>query len=1143
MNAPLADIHAAVFSTEATTTPSQRQEARQGIITPVDNHNGNDASTNHSPVCAEDGDRGFYPSPLAPSPVRNKALCMSPKSPDASKVRSVLRLEPMNSPTGMELKPLPLSTPAVAAPPAHPASTPAPASGSPSRKLREHFSPLRPIHNLEPQRVAAQRQQPKHKCSRATDLAKQAMFNSRHMSVKANTQQEQHEQVQGQALQQQQSQQQQQRNKQPSQQPQQRQQPKQSQQQQQQQQQQQRQCQLPSPLMPCQPSGLGESTLLTESGSYKASADDEESLMAQRVQAPATTTRHNKDRVQLQQTMREQAVPEDKNKSCNQDESELDDDTLYEALQFSFDAKGRVAPHRTHDRIHDVTHHHHNNNSNSGNSGNDRSNGSCGGTAATDQLSSENDTSSASLEDSMDAVGLNWAEYTLVETSVAMKGQGLGVVLGSILDSDRGLCVSFVAATGPSSGRLYPGDIIFAVNDVVLGVAPTPKAKWVAARQIAKSPQQMLVQLFRHKSHLFGPWDQRPKERKHAALADDQLAGAVMSGRQVGQNSSMDAQNTADWSNMTELDDLSQLAGIVDAALDGSHADGGGDGDSRGDTQERCHDAAIVGMRNNTQAEKPQQQQQQQRSASGRVSVFGYFSNAREHSVNTDPITAATLQQQQRRSVCFDAADEATLGHRARDSGHDQEQQQRQHASAGPARRATEGPVAASHHEQDACPIVTLPHPSRRYSRSTPSVQPGTSRSRHSHQQGIAGHRQEQQTAGAHAAADDVDDAWIPQPPASLSVSDCMTAASSNGENDDTVIAHDGSQAPADQTLVPQHQQEQRPFSAVSNGGDVAPVNMGEGGAPAERKQLRERSNTYAGQQLLRQHASTATARCPAPQQQRQHQQQHEPVRRRARSHASALKPPKQLSGPHEARLSRFASVVEVFDYVLVSLCHPRVSMLQAAEQSPRGSKTPATATATAATADNTARVTLAATAAMTDDGHLRRHRRRRRRQNGRGEGAEKDVTGQGCIATDTDPSRQPVCRPRHDPSILVSHGTLLDETLQPVVPVVCYFGTDGRRTDLGVDIVGRAGAHGGLFVLQRGENQPRPSLSLLREGDRIVAVNNVSLLRMKNRKAYKVLLKAMHDQQPLYITVWRQAPSIGFEESVHDLLTPAGFV
>ena len=61
-------------------------------------------------------------------------------------------------------------------------------------------------------------------------------------------------------------------------------------------------------------------------------------------------------------------------------------------------------------------------------------------------------------------IGLNWAEYALVETTIDMSGQGLGLVLKSILDSDHGLCVAFVAAAGPSSGRLYPGDIVFSVS-------------------------------------------------------------------------------------------------------------------------------------------------------------------------------------------------------------------------------------------------------------------------------------------------------------------------------------------------------------------------------------------------------------------------------------------------------------------------------------------------------------------------------------------------------------------------------------------------------------------------------------------------------------------------------------------------------
>ena len=38
-----------------------------------------------------------------------------------------------------------------------------------------------------------------------------------------------------------------------------------------------------------------------------------------------------------------------------------------------------------------------------------------------------------------------------------------------------------------------------------------------------------------------------------------------------------------------------------------------------------------------------------------------------------------------------------------------------------------------------------------------------------------------------------------------------------------------------------------------------------------------------------------------------------------------------------------------------------------------------------------------------------------------------------------------------------------------------------------------------------------------------LLQVNDISLLRLNNRKAYGVLSKALHDPSPLYVSVWRQ--------------------
>lgn len=83
----------------------------------------------------------------------------------------------------------------------------------------------------------------------------------------------------------------------------------------------------------------------------------------------------------------------------------------------------------------------------------------------------------------------------------------------------------------------------------------------------------------------------------------------------------------------------------------------------------------------------------------------------------------------------------------------------------------------------------------------------------------------------------------------------------------------------------------------------------------------------------------------------------------------------------------------------------------------------------------------------------------------------------------------------RSQPSILALHGTFLDETLNPVAPVVCYFGNSHKERDLGVDIIGRAGNQGGLFVFER-NNSRNCSKSLLREGDRIVGVSSSFLFQ-----------------------------------------------
>ena len=93
------------------------------------------------------------------------------------------------------------------------------------------------------------------------------------------------------------------------------------------------------------------------------------------------------------------------------------------------------------------------------------------------------------------------------------------------------------------------------VNDVVVGLAETTKAKWVVARQIARSPTKMLIQLFRKKARILTPWQQ--------CVAPATVAiGAGMGGAEAARG---DEENN--WSNMANIDDLSLLALHVDDGL------------------------------------------------------------------------------------------------------------------------------------------------------------------------------------------------------------------------------------------------------------------------------------------------------------------------------------------------------------------------------------------------------------------------------------------------------------------------------------------------------------------------------------------------------------------------------------------------
>lgn len=158
------------------------------------------------------------------------------------------------------------------------------------------------------------------------------------------------------------------------------------------------------------------------------------------------------------------------------------------------------------------------------------------------------------------------------------------------------------------------------------------------------------------------------------------------------------------------------------------------------------------------------------------------------------------------------------------------------------------------------------------------------------------------------------------------------------------------------------------------------------------------------------------------------------------------------------SRLSKLSSVVDALDYVLVSLCHPRVPQ-QGVQQNAGGKA------AQTASHRRLSEAIEAGTLSPREEGGL---------DAAAGRGGSEVAAAEQL-------------------SVLASHGsTLLDETLQPIMPVVCYFGAQQEHAprDLGVEIVGRAGSPGGLFVMERGTSEAcQPRCNLLREGDRIVAV------------------------------------------------------
>eukprot|EP00049_Salpingoeca_infusionum_P003855 m.71605 g.71605 ORF g.71605 m.71605 type:complete len:2159 (-) comp12305_c0_seq1:387-6863(-) len=121
-----------------------------------------------------------------------------------------------------------------------------------------------------------------------------------------------------------------------------------------------------------------------------------------------------------------------------------------------------------------------------------------------------------------------------------------------------------------------------------------------------------------------------------------------------------------------------------------------------------------------------------------------------------------------------------------------------------------------------------------------------------------------------------------------------------------------------------------------------------------------------------------------------------------------------------------------------------------------------------------------------------------------------------------------------------------------PVRAVVCYMGTkEAHKGSLGVDVVARTGDETGLFARERGvvlastvEIKPQPQqsgTSLLREGDRIVAVNGRSLLRMSNAVAFGYLSNALaHETEPLKVTVWRMTNAqLPRRHTMSDMSTP----